>query len=119
MKKHSQIERDTNLMEMRNKSLNEISKTNESTFDDSEWQMRILWWSALSSESRQTHVERHGRIFTSDEVKDFYDNSDNSLGCLCSQSPILVNVNTGEVLQSKLVKRMQKSREEYQKKHNK
>lgn len=107
------MDRDSHLMEMRNKSINNLDDTNETIFDDSEWQMQVLWWSVLSPQSRHTHVERHGRIFTSDEVREFYDNDNNSVGCLCSQSPILVNINTGEVLQNSLIKRMQKAREEY------
>ncbi|MBA6293694.1 hypothetical protein H4J58_17340 [Colwellia sp. MB3u-70] len=54
--------------------------------------------------------------FPSGEVRVFYDNDNNSVGFVCSQSPILVNTNTGEVLQNPLIKRMQKAREKYQNK---
>lgn len=92
------------------KNLVQIDEMNESIYDDSDWKMRVLWFSALSPTSRFTHVERHGLIFTTDEVRDFYSKNGNSTDCLCSQSSILINVRTGEVLQQDLVERMLKKK---------
>lgn len=89
----------------------EIDDLNENVYADSDWEQQMLWFSALASTTRPWHSSRHGLVYTSKEVKDFYAERGNSISCLCSQSPILVNKKTGEVLQSSLLKRMKEQKE--------
>ncbi len=89
----------------------ETDELNEDVYGDSPWKMKSLWFSALASTSRRWHIARHGRTFTTDDVREFYAKNGNSINCLCSQSPVLVNTRTGEVLQKELIKRMEKQRE--------
>jgi hypothetical protein len=100
------MNRDDDLMKMRYKALDSNDALNRDVYDNSDWKMGILWFSALAVTSRVSHVKRHGVIFTTDEVRDFYSNNDNCKNCLCSLSSILVNVKTGEILQKPLVERM-------------
>lgn len=54
---------------------------------------RLLWFSALSSSTRPWHASRHGRIYTRQEVNDFYSRDGNAINCLCSVRSILVDEN--------------------------
>ncbi|MFQ3258039.1 MAG: hypothetical protein ACI846_001112 [Pseudoalteromonas distincta] len=100
------MSRDDELMKMRYGTLDSNDAANRDVYDDSDWEVRILWFSALASISRVSHVKRHGIVFTTDEVRSFYSNSDNCKNCLCSLSSILVNVKTGEIVEKPLLERM-------------
>jgi len=91
----------------------ETDELNEDVYDDSEWGMQSLWFSALSPTTRRTHASRHGMIYTTDEVREFYAKNSNAINCLCSQSTVLVNKRTGEVLQQDLLDRMAKRRKQF------
>ena len=87
----------------------ETKELNESVYDDSEWQMRLLWWSALipgKNGTRKTHGAKHGKTLTAQDVEAFYSKDGNAINCYCSQSPILVNTKTGETIQTELLERM-------------
>lgn len=90
----------------RTASREETKQLNEDVYDGSDWVMEQLWFSALAPTSRRWHVARHGKIFTPDEVEEFYSKNGNPINCLCSQSPILINRKTREVLKEDLLKRM-------------
>jgi len=92
-------------------------EVNETVFDDSPYEFKQLWFSALAESSRKWHVSRHGHIFTQQEVEKFYSENGNSVNCLCSQSPILVDKKTGKPLIDDTVKRMDEQREKYQATH--
>lgn len=104
---------DNQLLTMRLATLDSTDSMNATVYDDSDWKMGVLWWNALSPSSKVTHVERHGRIYSTNEVRDFYTHSENVEGCLCSLSPILFNVKTGEVLQTELIEKMVLARNEH------
>lgn len=97
----------------RTASWDETDELNKDVYGDSEWQMRELWWSALSPTTRISHAKRHGKVYTSDEVREFYSINANAINCLCSQSPILINIKTGDVIQQELIDKMAKRREVY------
>ncbi|WP_276756558.1 phage minor head protein [Pseudoalteromonas marina] len=90
---------------------------NETVFDDSPYEFKQLWFSALAESSRPWHVSKHGGIFTQQEVEEFYSKNGNSIQCLCSQSPILVDKKTGKPLIDDTVKRMDEQRKKYQATH--
>lgn len=95
----------------------ETDVLNEDVYADSEWGMLQLWFSALASTSRPNHVSRHGETYTTQETREFYSVSANAINCLCSQSPILANKKTGDILQKPLQERMRKAKDVYQKAH--
>ncbi|MEL2696991.1 phage minor head protein [Escherichia coli] len=51
----------------------------------------LLWLSALKPTTRSWHASRHGRVYTTEEVRDFYAVNGNRYNCYCSQIPVLLN----------------------------
>lgn len=92
----------------------ETDELNADVYAGSDWKMESLWFSAMAATTRPTHLRRHGRTYTTNEVRDFYSVNANAINCLCSQSPILINIKTGKVLQEDLLKRMEKQRKQAQ-----
>ena len=99
----------------RTASANETDVINEDVYKDSEWGMLSLWFSALSATTRKSHASKMGNTYTTQEVRDFYSINGNAIFCLCSQSPVLANKKTGEILQKPLQKRLRKKKEVWQK----
>lgn len=54
---------------------------------------KLMHISALSPTTRVTHARRHGRLFTSEEVRDWYAVDANSINCKCSQVEVMVDDN--------------------------
>lgn len=93
----------------------ETDELNRDVYDDSDWGMIQLWFSALAPTSRAWHISRHGETYTTKEVRDFYAEKGNSINCLCSQSAVLYNKKTGEILQSDLVARLRRQKKAFSK----
>lgn len=53
----------------------------------------LLWLSALKPTTREWHRARHGKVFTTEEVRDFYAESGNRYNCYCAQVPALLDDN--------------------------
>ncbi|EBO0868507.1 phage head morphogenesis protein [Salmonella enterica] len=70
----------------------------------------LLWISALKPTTRPWHHSRHGKIYTTDEVKDFYSENGNKFNCYCSQIPALLDDN-GDLYNEGLSEKMAKERE--------
>lgn len=51
----------------------------------------LLWLSALKLTTRTWHASRHGKVYTTEEVRDFYAENGNRYNCYCSQIPVLLN----------------------------
>jgi len=51
----------------------------------------VLWLSALKPTTRSWHASRHGNVYTTEEVRDFYAENGNRYNCYCSQIPVLLN----------------------------
>ncbi|WP_449557284.1 phage minor head protein [Huaxiibacter chinensis] len=51
----------------------------------------MLWLSALKPTTRLWHASRHGKVYTTEEVRDFYAENGNRYNCYCSQIPVLLN----------------------------
>ncbi|WP_416173431.1 phage minor head protein, partial [Enterobacter cloacae] len=47
----------------------------------------LLWLSALKPTTRTGHASRHGKVYTTEEVRDFYAENGNRYNCYCSQIP--------------------------------
>jgi hypothetical protein len=46
----------------------------------------LLWLSALKPTTRTWHASRHGKVYTTEEVRDFYAEMEPA-NCYCSQIP--------------------------------
>lgn len=53
----------------------------------------LLWLSALKPTTRAWHRARHGKVFTTEEVRDFYAENGNRYNCYCAQVPALLDEN--------------------------
>ena len=53
--------------------------------------IKLLHISALSPTTRRTHALRHGHLYTSDEVREWYATGSNAINCKCSQVEVLVD----------------------------
>ncbi|WP_435631491.1 phage minor head protein [Carnimonas bestiolae] len=73
---------------------------------------RLLWFSALSPTTREWHASRHGKIYTREDVEDFYGRDGNAVNCKCTQSSIIVD-EKGNPLSSRLPDKLRKRRKEF------
>lgn len=78
--------------------------------------MKMLWVSALMATTREWHSSRHGKLYTQQEVSDFYSVRGNSISCRCAQIPSLVN-DKGEALVKNLIDKMKKQEEAWMAKY--
>lgn len=62
--------------------------------------------SAFAPTSRPSHKARHGKLFTSQEVRQWLAKDGNAINCLCSFVPVLIGED-GEPLAPNLIKRAQ------------
>lgn len=51
----------------------------------------LLHMSALKPNSRATHVARHGKIYTVEQVEEWYEGNGNRFNCYCAQVAVLIN----------------------------
>ena len=72
---------------------------------------KLLHFSALSPTTRRSHAVRHGRLYTEDQVREFYSQDGNGINCKCSQTAVLVD-DDGKPLNPAVVER---ARATYQK----
>lgn len=74
----------------------------------------ILWLSALKPTTRTWHASRHGKVYTTEEVRDFYAENGNRYNCYCSQIPVLLNDN-GTIFNEGLADKLAKERKQWKK----
>jgi hypothetical protein len=65
---------------------------------------RFMHISALSPSTRTSHAERHGRLFTADEIKQWMAEDDNAVDCQCTFTLVLVDENGSPRMTSLLVR---------------
>lgn len=53
----------------------------------------LMHYSALSPTTRINHAARHARLYTSDQVRDWYSQGAEAINCKCSQISVLVDSN--------------------------
>ncbi|WP_105267648.1 MULTISPECIES: phage minor head protein [Escherichia] len=51
----------------------------------------LLWLSTLKPTTRAWHAGRHGKGYTTKDVREFYAENGNRYNCYCSQIPVLLN----------------------------
>lgn len=69
----------------------------------------LLWLSALKPTTRSWHASRHGNVYTTEEVRDFYAVNGNRYNCYCSQIPVLLN-DDGSIFNEGLADKLEKER---------
>ncbi|MDO2024041.1 phage head morphogenesis protein, partial [Escherichia coli] len=69
----------------------------------------LLWLSALKPTTRSWHASRHGKVYTTEEVRDFYAVNGNRYNCYCSQIPVLLN-DDGSIFNEGLADKLAKER---------
>jgi len=69
----------------------------------------LLWLSALKPTTRSWHASRHGKVYTTEEVRDFYAENGNRHNCYCSQIPVLL-YEDGSIFNEGLADKLAKER---------
>lgn len=69
----------------------------------------LLWLSALKPTTRSWHASRHGKVYTTEEVRDFYAVNGNRYNCYCSQIPVLLS-DDGSIFNEGLADKLKKER---------
>jgi SPP1 gp7 family putative phage head morphogenesis protein len=72
----------------------------------------LLWLSALKPTTRPWHASRHGKVYTTEEVRDFYAENGNRYNCYCSQIPVLLN-DDGSIFNEGLAEKLAKERKQW------
>lgn len=72
----------------------------------------LLWLSALKPTTRTWHASRHGLVYTTEEVRDFYAENGNRYNCYCSQIPVLLN-DDGSIFNEGLADKLAKERHQW------
>ncbi|TBL47974.1 phage head morphogenesis protein [Obesumbacterium proteus] len=72
----------------------------------------LLWMSALKPTTRSWHASRHGKVYTTEEVRDFYAENGNRYNCYCSQIPVLLN-DDGSIFNDGLKEKLAKERDHW------
>lgn len=72
----------------------------------------LLWLSALKPTTRSWHASRHGKVYTTEEVRDFYAENGNRYNCYCSQIPALLN-DDGSIFNDGLADKLKKERKQW------
>lgn len=70
----------------------------------------VLWMSALKPTTRPWHASRHGKVYTTEDVEQFYAERGNRYNCYCSNIPVLLD-DDGEIVNRGLVEKLTKERE--------
>lgn len=72
----------------------------------------LLWLSALKTSTRSWHASRHGNVYTTEEVRDFYSEMKNRANCYCSQIPVLLN-DDGQIYNEGLADKLASERKKW------
>lgn len=72
----------------------------------------LLWLSALKPTTRWWHAAVHGKVKTTDWVREFYSRDGNKYHCYCSQIPVLLN-NDGSIFNKDLAERLMTELEQW------
>lgn len=68
--------------------------------------LALLWTSALKPTTRPWHASRHGRVYTTAQVKAFYGDKGNRYNCFCGQTECLLDEDGKPILSDQLKKSM-------------
>jgi hypothetical protein len=98
----------------------QVGALREANWNETDWaadrlglNTGLLWLSALKPTTRYWHASRHGRIYTTEEVRAFYAENGNRYHCYCSQQPCLLN-DDGSLYNEGLTGKLVKERKQWQ-----
>lgn len=74
----------------------------------------LLWTSALKPTTRPTHAARSGEVYTTDDVRAFYDRDGNRYNCFCAQTECLLDDENKPILSKSLRDAMTKERADWE-----
>jgi hypothetical protein len=77
-----------------------------------------LWTSALLPTTRPTHAARNGKVYTAQEVRDFYGKNGNRYRCHCSIVETLLDEDGKPILTGKLKAKMKAEREDWERENS-
>jgi len=81
--------------------------------NDTGFHTKLMHISALIPErTRRTHALRHGKLYTRQEVEEWYSINGNAINCLCTQITVIVD-SKGEVINAAFVKKVVKQRQKF------
>lgn len=86
---------------------------NRDVFGGGGFRVAVMHLSALAFNTRKTHAQRHGEVFTPSEQNEWWDGGSNRVNCQCSVTDVLVDKSTGEILQTALHKKAVDQGKEY------
>ncbi|MBT1833561.1 phage head morphogenesis protein [Enterobacter cloacae] len=72
----------------------------------------LLWLSALKPTTRWWHAAEHGKVKTTDWVREFYSRDGNKYHCYCGQIPVLLN-DDGSIFNEGLADKLAKERKQW------
>ena len=78
-------------------------------------EVRVMHVSALVESTRPSHAERHGKIYTLEDEREWQNEGSNKINCICSTVEV-VFIN-GEPTQKKLIERQRKRGDNYFNRH--
>lgn len=81
--------------------------------------MALLWTSALVPTTRPWHASRNGRVYSSAEVRAFYQQGGNRYNCRCSITECLLDTDGNPILTKKAQSSMANERKTWQSKYAK
>lgn len=73
----------------------------------------LMHFSALSPTTRMHHAARHGKLYTTEEVQDWYSVDANSIRCKCTQVSVMVD-EKGQPLNDRVAKRAGELRKRFE-----
>lgn len=78
------------------------ARWDEDQYAQDEYGLRtmLMHLSALSPTTRPTHASRHAKLYTQEQVRDWYSRDGNAINCKCSQVSVLVDENNQPVVPS-------------------
>lgn len=77
----------------------------------------LLWLSALKPTTRWWHAAEHGKVKTTEWVREFYSRDGNKYHCYCGQIPVLLN-DDGSIFNKGLAERLAKERDQWKEDSN-
>jgi len=73
---------------------------------------RFVHMSALSPSTRDSHAERHGELFTADEIREWSSRENNDVGCKCTFTLVMVD-EEGQPRTPALIQKLLSAKEAY------
>ena len=97
----------------------QVGALREANWNETDWSADrlglntgLLHLSALKPTTRQTHAFWHGKVRTTQEVRDWYAIDGNKYHCYCGQIPVLLN-DDGSIFNEGLADKLKKERQQW------